>query len=72
MKTKREIVIPAWRDMHALRIPQGTPVQTVKNPGGGFVVRPASVVLESKTAALFKHDSTYFYIWIDGEDVTAC
>ena len=67
MKTKREITFDAWRELHALRIPEGVPVQEIK--GSGFAVLPQFVDLQSKTENLFRHDSTYYYIWIDEKDV---
>lgn len=68
MKTKREIR-QSFRDMYDLLIPSGTSVRWIEGGQGGYVVAPSACKLLSKTDSLFKHDSTYFYIWVDSADV---
>jgi hypothetical protein len=58
-----------FRDTHDVLIPAGTPVKWIEGGAGGWAVEPKAVQLLSKTAALFKHDSTYFYIWVGEADL---
>lgn len=69
MRTAREITM-RFQDMHDLRIPAGTSARWIKGGTGGYAIAPSSAHLESKTAALFKHDATYYYIWVDAKDLT--
>ena len=66
--TKHDIKL-TFRDMHDILIPAGTPAKWIEGGTGGWAVEPKSVQLLSNTAALFKHDSTYFYIWVKEADL---
>jgi hypothetical protein len=68
MKTKHDIRA-TFRDMHSILIPAGTPADWIEGGTGGFAVAPGRVQLMSNTASLFKHDSTYFYIWVSEKDL---
>lgn len=67
-QTARDIDM-AFRDMHTIRIPMGTPVKWIEGGGGGYVIDPSDVRLDSPTEGLFKHDSTYYFIFVDPKDV---
>lgn len=70
MKTKHEIRT-TFRDMHELLIPAGTTAAWIEGGSGGYAVAPGTVRLLSPTPALFKHDSTYYYIWVNEKDLEA-
>jgi hypothetical protein len=59
----------SYRDIHDILIPAGTPAKWIEGGAGGWAVEPRSVQLLSKTGALFKHDSTHFYIWVGAADL---
>lgn len=68
MKTKHDIRT-TFRDMHDLFIPAGTKPRWIEGGQGGWAVGPHQVELRSETSALFKHDSTYYYIWVSEKDL---
>lgn len=67
-RTKHEIRCK-FRDMHDLLIPAHTPVTWREGGQGGWSVEPYAVKVLSDTAALFKHDTTYYFIWVKEQDL---
>lgn len=66
--TKHDVKL-IFRETHDLLIPAGTPVKWIEGGQGGWAVDKNAVQLLSKTESLFKHDSTYFYIWVKETDL---
>lgn len=66
--TKHDVKL-TFRGMHDLLIPAGTPAKWIEGGTGGWAVEPKAVHLLSKTAGLFKHDSTHYYIWVSEADL---
>lgn len=66
--TRHDIKL-TFRETHDLLIPAGTPAKWIEGGQGGWAVDPKVVLLLSKTESLFKHDSTYFYIWVKEADL---
>lgn len=66
--TKHDVRL-TFRDTHSILIPAGTPAKWIEGGQGGWAVEPKAVQILSKTEALFKHDSTYFYIWVQEADL---
>jgi len=68
MKTKHDIRA-TFRDFHSILIPAGTAADWIEGGTGGYAVKPGAVRLLSDTASIFKHDSTYYYIWVSEKDL---
>ncbi|WP_316196645.1 hypothetical protein [Bradyrhizobium sp. SZCCHNS3053] len=69
---KRDITIEFQR-WHTLAIKAGTRVEIMHGVvRSKYFVHPSNVTLLSDTRALFDHDSTYRFIWIDDEHLTEC
>lgn len=69
MKTAHEIRATFQR-MNDIVIPAGTPARWIEGGTGGWAVEPHHVTLVSDTAALFEHDSKFYYIWVNEKDLT--
>jgi len=68
MQTAHDIRM-TFRRIHSIVIPAGTKVERAHGTGG-WTVHPSRVRLESGTHSLFKHDSEYYFIWVDEKDLT--
>jgi hypothetical protein len=67
---KHDITIN-FQDIHRLAVKAGTRVERVGTGfGSRYVVHRHDVTLLTETQALFDHDSTYRYIWVDDYDLT--
>lgn len=71
MQTAHEIRM-TFRDFHTMTIPAGTEAFWVDGGQGGWAIKPNAAHLTSNTASIFKHDTTYYYIWINQKDLIPC
>lgn len=66
---KHDITI-RFQNFHRLSVKAGTMVERHRSGTGPmYAVHPGNVTLLSDTKALFDHDSTYRFIWIDDADL---
>lgn len=66
---KHDIII-MFQNYHRLAVKAGTRVERQRTgTGPAYAVHPRDVQLLSDTRALFNHDSTYRFIWIDNVDL---
>lgn len=67
---KRDITI-CFQNFHRLAVKAGTMVERHRSGTGPmYAVHPRNVQLLSDTRALFNHDATYRFIWVDDSDLT--
>jgi hypothetical protein len=65
----RDLVI-TYQDIHRLSVRRGTKAERQRSGwGDSYAVHWRNVDLLSKTDALFKHDRTYYFIWISNDDL---